>query len=109
MIGLRLDELPIAMQMKILRMVAGISAVAMAQRWDVSPAYVYRVERGEIAPKALEIKDAREAAAEANGRALAVIAEAFAAAREAESLQADAPDGDDDPPAAGGQRRHPSV
>lgn len=105
---LDLDKLPVAMQMKILRLVAGISAEGMAQRWEVSPAYVYRVERGEIVPKALEIRDAREAAAATYARAVAAAIEAVAASDAAEALRADVPDEDDDPPAGGARRRHPS-
>lgn len=58
---LRLDELPVSVQMKILRTVADISAVGMAERWGKSAAYVYRVERGETEPTPLEIKDALDA------------------------------------------------
>lgn len=113
---LDLDELPIAMQMRILRMVAGISAVEMAQRWEMSPAYVYRVERGEILPRALEIRDAREAAANTYARAMsralegmiseqgasaeADIQEAGTAAREAGAL-ADHAERKDEPPLDG--------
>lgn len=108
MTTLDLDALPIAMQMKILRLVAGISAEGMAHRWEVSPAYVYRVERGEIAPKALEIRDAREAAAATYARAVAAAIEAVAASDAAESLRADAPGEDEDQLGGGARPQRPS-
>lgn len=67
---IRLDDLPISLQMKILRTVAGVSAQTMAERWGKSQAYVYRVERGESDPTPLEIKDAHEAAKIASARAM---------------------------------------
>ena len=60
---LHVDDLPIAMRMKILRTVAGISVPEMALRWGKSPAYVYRVERGESLPTPLEARDVESAAA----------------------------------------------
>lgn len=105
---LDLDELPAHLQVKILRMVAGISALAMARRWEISEAQYYRVERGIIQPKALWLNDARAAAAEANARALATLAEALDAAHEAGKLRADAPAEGDDPPSGDARRRPPS-
>lgn len=106
---LDLDELPAHLQVKILRMVAGISALAMARRWEISEAQYYRVERGNIKPKALWLKDARAAAAEANARALATLAEALDAAHEAGKLRADAPGEDRDQPGGGARRPRPSA
>lgn len=105
---IRLDELPVYLQMKILRTLSGISALDMARRWGKSQAYVYRVERGQAHPTPLEIRDAREIAATTYARAVAAAIEAVAASDAAEALRADAPDEDDDPPAGGARRRHPS-
>lgn len=106
---LRLDDLPIHVQMKILRTVAGISAQGMAARWGKSPAYVYRVERGESPPTPLEIKDALEAAGIASAQAVrAALAEVADASRAAEALQADAPGEDEPQPGEGESPQRPS-
>jgi transcriptional regulator with XRE-family HTH domain len=104
---IRTDDLPVPVQMKIFRMLAGISAREMARRWGRSQAYVYRVERGDTAPMPLEYLDAQVLGAEAYMTAArpavisrgagAAVREAEEAAREAEALTGDAPD-EGDPP-----------
>lgn len=106
---IRLDDLPVYLQMKMLRTLSGISALDMARRWGKSQAYVYRVERGQAEPTPLEIRDAREVAAATYARAVATAIEAVAASAEAESLRVDAPDGDEDPPGGGARRPRPSA
>lgn len=62
---LQLDALPPATRYKVLRLVAGLSAKGLADRWGRSEAYVYRIEAGERTPTPLEAADVVLAALEA--------------------------------------------
>lgn len=75
---IELDDLPLYLRMKILRVITGVSARTTATRWGKSQAYVYRVERGEADPTPLEIRDAHDHAATAYAKAVTKALEAVA-------------------------------